>query len=298
MKDLQKIKQLLGVFLLLPLSIFACDICSCGASGGGSFTSDFDGHYIGLSYNYSHFTYKDGIANNSPEGNDNINLVSILGQYKLSKKIQINATIPYRFNRRETVTDKVSNEGIGDVSFYGLYSVFKEESKHGLKIGAGLKLPTGDFDLQVANSNNQTSSIQLGTGSLDVLIPLEYSYRYKRTLFNVNGMYFIKNKNDDEFKYGNQTQINTQISHKWQLSQKTFLIPKVGITYDHFKETERFDIKDKRTSGYMVNAVFSLETYISEYVIGVSYQNPLDQDLIEGDVVFEKSIGVYTYYRF
>lgn len=298
MKGLQKIKILTIVFFTSSISLFACDVCSCGASNGSAFSGNFNGHYIGLSYNYLHFNFKEGIAENSPLANDQINLVSLQGQYKLNNKIQLNTIVPYRFNNRETTTDKASNNGIGDVSVYGLYNFFDNQSNHRLKMGAGLKLPTGTFDLQIANSTNQTSAIQLGTGSLDIMLPLQYSFHHKDIVFNVNAIYFIKNKNDDDFKYGNQTQINSQISYQWELNKKTVLVPKVGVSYDHFLATERFNIKDNSTSGYMLNTNFSLETYVSDYVVGVSYQNPITQNLIEGDVAFEKSIGVYTYYRF
>ena len=296
MIDLQKI-SFLCLMLCTFQSILACDICSCGASNNTSFTSGLNSNYMGLSYNYVHFTYKEGIVENSPTANDYIHTVTILGQYFITEKIQVNAVIPYRFNKREASTGTVKNNGLGDATLYGLLSLLQKESKHSLKIGAGLKLPTGTFNLQRATIN-QTSATQLGTGSLDMLFPFQYRYEYKKVAFSANGAYFIKNKNSDNFKYGNQTQLNFNVAYAVALKKNNTITPSLGINYDNFKPTERFGIVDKRTSGFMTNANLGLKANIDTWVVGINYQAPIHQKLIEDEVRFEKSVGVFTYYRF
>lgn len=297
MKDLQKIK-ILFLLLFVIQSSFACDICSCGASNNTNFTGGINSNYIGLSYNFVHFSYKEGIVAKSPIANDYINNLNVLGQYFLTPKIQINAIIPYRINERVASTGTVKNNGVGDATLYGLLSLLSKKSKHTLKVGAGIKLPTGSFNLESANVN-QTSATQLGTGSFDVLLPVQYRLKIKDVLaFNLSATYFIKNKNKYDFKYGNQMQLNMDVSYAIPLKSNNSIIPSIGVNYDKFKPTERFKIVDKRTSGYMTNANLGIKTHLNKFVVGMNYQVPIQQNLIDREVSFEKSIGLFTYYRF
>lgn len=296
MRDLQKIKFI--VFLLLTsIASFACDVCSCGASSNTSLSGGVNSNYIGLSYNFVHFTYKEGIVANSPTANDYVHTTSVLGQYFVTDKIQVNAIVPFRKNRREATTGNLKNQGIGDVTVYGLYNVLKEDSQHQLKVGTGLKLPTGSFNLQRATLN-QTSATQLGTGSLDVLFPVQYKFQFKKITVNANGTYFIKNKNKQDFKFGNQTQLNANITYRL-ISKKTYVLePSIGVNFDDFEPTERLGIIDKRTSGMMTNVNIGIKATVKKMVVGVNYQQPIQQNLIDGEVQFKQSVGVFTYYKF
>ncbi len=297
MRDLQSFRYVFLVFLFSKIA-FACDVCSCGSSNSGSFSGNLTGNYIGFSYNFLHFNFKENnLVSNAPIANDYINTVSITGQYFVTDNIQINAIIPYRFNTRSTSFDEVKNQGLGDVTLTGLVSLLAKESTHYLKLGMGVKLPTGTFNLQRANVN-QTSATQLGTGSWDVLLPIRYGYRHEDFSISVRGTYYIKNENKDAFKFGNQTQLSTIVTRKFDIKDTYALAPILGVNYDHFLPTSRFGVEDKRTSGYMVNATVGLEADIDAFVVGASYQIPIAQNLIENEVSFNKGLGVYTYWRF
>ncbi len=296
MKGLQKI-NIVFLFLLGVNNSFACDVCSCGASNSTSFTGSLNSNYIGFSYNYLHFSFREGIVDNSPIADDYINTINILGQYFVTDKIQINTVIPYRLNKREASTGNISNDGIGDITVYGLIGLLSKQSHHSLKVGAGLKLPTGTFNLQRAIAN-QTSATQLGTGSLDIMLPVQYKVEIKDFTFDLNGTYFIKNKNEEDFKFGNQIQLNVNTSYAIGLRKNNSITPSIGLNYDHFKATERFEVVDKRTSGYMTTVTFGARTNIKKVVVGLTYQVPIKQNLIKGEVTFKKGIGLFTYIRF
>lgn len=296
-KGLQKIKFAILLALCYSQVIFACDVCSCGSSNSNNLNGGLSNNYIGLSFNFLHFSFKEGVANNSPIADDYIRTISINGQYFINNKIQINAVIPHRINSRVTSNQTVNNNGLGDITLYGLYNTLSHQKKHSLKFGAGLKLPTGKFDISITDIN-KTSAIQLGTGSLDVLVPIQYKFKSKKVVFNLNGTYFFKNKNSNEFKYGNQIQLNSRIGYKVNIKSNYTIIPSIGLIYDDFKASERFEIIDKRSSGNMTNANFSLQAYLNKIVLGLNYFTPLKQNLIEKEVTFVRSMGVSLNYLF
>ncbi|MGY5351282.1 hypothetical protein ACXGQW_01705 [Wenyingzhuangia sp. IMCC45533] len=287
------------IILLLVSSLnYACDVCSCGSSNASSFSGNFSGNFIGFAYNYLYFTFLENtLIDDTPIADDHINTINISGQYYITPRVLLSAVIPYRFNTRNTSFDNVSNDGLGDITVRSLISILNLESNHTLKLGVGLKLPTGSFNLQRARVN-QTSATQLGTGSLDVILPLEYSVRLKDFTVNLNGNYFIKNKNNEEFKYGNQTQITSNVSYKIEVNQKTSISPSLGFSYDHFLPTSRFDIENKGTSGYMANTNFGMELNVKQFIFGANYQLPIAQNLIDKEVRFESGFGIYTYWTF
>ncbi|WP_139959042.1 transporter [Flavicella sediminum] len=289
---------LLLLVLFTSNQIFACDVCSCGSSSSSSFANGISGSFLGLSYNYMHFVFKEGISTNSPEGNDYINSIAITGQYQISERIRINAMVPYRFNyRRNSSHEAIDNSGLGDMSVYGLYSVLANESAHKLRIGAGLKMPTGRFNENSTSANN-TSATQLGTGSWDVIFPVQYEYTIKDFSLNFGAVYFVKNKNEATFKFGNQTQLNLGVSYAFSLNDRFILAPLAGINYDSFAATEQYNIKDERTSGFMSNATIGLQFQTEKMIIGINSQLPLKQNLIEKEVHFQQGVSLYTYWRF
>lgn len=292
------IKIFLSIFLMLTTTTYACDVCGCGSANSSSFANVLGGNYLGFTYNYMYFEYIQSNADsNFPLAKDHVNTLSISGQYQLTDKLQVNAIVPYRFNNRYKASGNVSNSGIGDISIYGLINLLNKNSNHSFKLGVGVKLPTGEFDLQ-NSSLNQTSAAQLGTGSWDLLLPFQYNYNKEQWSVNVSAMYFLKGTNNDDFKYGNQTQINVNTTYVFPLATNISIAPIVGLSYDHFLASERFDIVDNRTNGYMTNASVAVQMETKNFIMGLNSQLPVSQNLIENEVTFNYGLGVYTYWKF
>ncbi|MDO3695768.1 transporter [Wenyingzhuangia sp. chi5] len=295
MQNLNKI--FFTILTIVSVNSYACDVCGCGSTNNNNFTNLLGGNYVGFTYNYMYFQYKQGSFSNVPMAKDDVNTISITAQYHITNRIQINANVPYKFNHRQKASGDIHTSGMGDIMVYGLMNVLNTDSNHVLKIGAGIKLPTGTFDLQ-NSSLNQTSAAQLGTGSLDVLLPIKYGYHYNNLSVVLSAMYFIKGTNSDEFKFGNQTQVNTSISYGISLKNKVVISPIAGIGYDHFLASERYDIKDHRTSGTMYNANIGVQLETKRIVVGLNTQLPIKQNLIDNEVVFKNGVGLYTYWKF
>lgn len=296
MIDLQKTKWILSILSILYWNSWSCDICNSGASNTSSSSIGGLHNYIGLQYQYLHFNYKETIASDSPIAQDKINTMQLVGQYYLTKKININWNIPYQYNIRENSTEKVERSGLGDISFTSNYKWISHNENHHISLGLGLKLPTGKFDLVRANQN-QTSANQIGTGSLDVLLPLQYSFVQKKYNWSISGQYSFKGKNEYDYQYGNQIHLETGGNYIL-FEKKHALEAGLNLSYDHFGNISRFDIEDDQTDGYMVNTKLNLTYKTKNWVFGGYYQIPITQNLLNDEVSFQKSLGVLTYYQF
>lgn len=294
MNVLQNLIKLL--LLLITTSSFACDVCSCAASNSSMMNITSDGHYLSFTYNYLRFRFKDGVHDNSPHGQDHIHQFGINGQYAINKKIALQMSIPYQNNVRNTEDERVSNIGIGDISLNGMFTVFTHQN-HKIKTGLGVKFPTGKFDYEVAAITN-TSASQLGTGSLDFNVPLEYVYSYKKFATQVRATYFYKTENKDNFKFGNQAQVKVVGAYKVIEGDNHYYGINLGISYDSYLETEIRESKILDTDGYLMNSTIGVNYESEKIITGINYQLPVSQNLIEGDVDFQQGINFYTYFKF
>lgn len=284
--------------LCFIVNTYACDICNSSATNVSDAYLGSNRNYIAILYHYLDFEYNETIANDSPLGNDYINPIRLVGNYNIAKKINVRVTMPYIITNRETSAGEVIHKkGIGDIFLSSTYNVLHHSKKHVLNIGAGVKLPTGDFSLPEPNNPNKTSSNQLGTGSWDVFFPLQYTQYIKDFTVRLQGTYFVKGTNKEEFKFGNQLSLQTNVSYP-VINKKNKLLLSLGMLYDVFEETERFEIVDKGTDGSLFVSQLDIQYQLKDFIFGGNYRLPVSQKLIDNDVRFNEGFGVYTYYQF
>lgn len=297
MKPLNKISIIL--FLLFSTNNYACDVCGCGAANSSN-TQYSNYNYIGLSYSFMHFNYKEGIHLNSPIGIDKINSLQLTGQYFITNKFSISTIVPFQINSREASNGTEQNHGLGDVSFTGMYNVLHTESDHYLKLGFGIKLPTGEFDLIRANANNaaNVSTTQLGTGSYDYMFPLQYGVQLNKLSLQLNAAYFLKTENQYYFKYGNQTQYQAKVKYNFLETETLHLDASLSVSHDDFKNSETSGSANFDTDGKMTNAILGMSCDFKKFVLGVNYQTPISQNLVNNNVTFNNGLGVYTHWKF
>lgn len=297
LKNLKKITIVL--LAIVSINTYACDVCGCGA-GNSSSTQYSNYNYLGLSYNFMHFNYKEGIFSNSPVGTDHINSLQLTGQYFITGRLSISTMIPFQFNERIASSGTVQNYGLGDISFTGLFNLFHNDDQHSLKLGLGVKLPTGEFDLIKANANNASSisATQLGTGALDLIFPIQYGVQLNDVSLQLNATYFYKTENKYYFKYGDQTQVQAKVSYLFRETAKASWSVSGGVSHDRFKNSETSGSTNANTDGVMLNGVVGLMCEVKKLVFGVNYQTPIHQKLVDNDVTFNKGLGVYTHWKF
>ncbi len=167
-------------------------------------------------------------------GNDRGNAVNIYSHaldfnfsYGLSRRMQINATIPYVNNERSQVLKQKTPEvdtfrysvyarGIGDFRLSLNYWIYDPETAHNgnIMVGLGIKLPTGNFaatDNQVPQTDGtkkdfivMDQAIQPGDGGLGFSVEVQAFRQLFGKVFGFANGYYMFNPRESNGTYKSQ----------------------------------------------------------------------------------------------
>jgi len=288
---------LICIMVLCYASAKACDICGCGV---GSYylgiLPDFNKRFIGLRYQYNTMQTHLG-----PEGrhtpltaDETYQIVELWGAYNFGDRVRVMAFLPFNFNQRRVNAMEESGEksGLGDIAAMAYYRIFEGGNtttkfklfNHSLWAGAGVKVPSGEYDNseRASVSADSPNNFQLGTGSTDFTFNVTYDARLMDMGFNLNLLYKFNTENQYEYRYGNKFTGNALFYYKILIDQKLRIAPNIGIRYEKAEQDvsyRRFYIN--QSGGNLTSAIAGLELNIGRYALGVNYQLPVDQHLAD-----------------
>jgi len=264
-----------------------CDACGCSASGGGmGFSSMLNQNFVGIRYMNQSYTSRDGLFNNSPWIDENFNTMQVWARIPIVKKLQVSALVPYHFHNRELTSGKQNIEGLGDITVLVLYTVFETKSDsvqfiHQFQLGGGLKAPTGKYDSE--NNGSVNPSFQVGTGSWDYILAMEYTI--KRQKFGLNSMlnYAFKTENDDHYQFGNQFNYGSTLFYQMETSGIS-LVPQAGIAGEVYGTNKQYKEDLRDTKGDIFFGKIGIEAGKDKFSIGLNAMLPIAQNLTGGRV--------------
>ncbi|MBL7834580.1 MAG: hypothetical protein JNK18_11530 [Cyclobacteriaceae bacterium] len=275
----------ISLALLAAHGTMACDVCGC--SLGGSYFGilpQFNKNFVGLRWSQARFhAYMNHQSDYlKPEtSNDTYQKLELWGRYYVNKRIQLFAFIPYSFNSMKGTEQVVSSHGLGDITVIGNYLLLNtgedktKKFKHTWMAGAGVKLPTGDSNLEdkgvLVNPN-----FQLGTGSLDFLLSTVYTLRYQKAGLSVESGYKINTRNRNDYVFGNQFHASSQVFY-WQNAGVFAFLPNAGVYFEQAAKHRDGTILQANTGGSSVQLMAGLETYVKGFTVGFTYKHPVNQ---------------------
>lgn len=291
---------LIVIFAILVGYASACDICGC-AIGGYQFgiLPNYRQHYISLRYQYSHFYsyHNEGQS----EANDFIHQLELWGRYSIAKRLQLYAVVPYRFvHRSEAGSDQYFN-GVGDASFLVHYSVVDQSSsqskwKHLFQLGAGIKLPTGNYQI-IKEYNTIPAPLQPGTGSFDYIATLIYVLRYKNSGISSDLNYRWNSQNPKKYQFGNKASSSARFFHLLEFN-KLGVLPFVGLSYEFSEKNRSYEKEILETGVHNLSATAGFDFYLKNISIGASSSVPLKQDLNDGQTKIKSNFQINLNYYF
>lgn len=332
MRNLFKIKDLLNntkVYLLLfnLLSIVTystnpfpsdyrifleedCDACGCSNNGGSlGMGGIVDNNFVGIRYLYQQYESKDGIFDNSPKIEESFNTLQIWSRIPITEKLEVQVFVPYHFHDRNYIDKTTSINGLGDISLFANYTLINQQkgnyneltdkvttTNHLLKIGAGLKLPTGNFDER--NNNAINPSFQLGTGSLDYVANVQYVYKYNKFGLTNHANYYYKTNNKKEYRFGNQFNFNSAFFYVFKDSQKHSFVPSLGLSGEFYQSNKKFNLAIKNTKGYALFTNIGIEYNTETITFGAMGMYPIHQNLAQGTIQVRYRTSLYLNYDF
>ncbi|WP_109830441.1 hypothetical protein [Reichenbachiella versicolor] len=279
---------LLYLLIIISLSAFdskACDICGCKLGGlSYGILPQYDSHFIGL--RYSNASFKAEINYNSPYdqdvySNDTYNRVDLIGRYVVTSKIYLNVIFPYMHNVMRGNEQNISVSGIGDPMMLIYYNPIntgyemEKRWKHSLLIGGGLKLPLGNYQA-VDNGEIINRNFQLGSGSLDYVVSLNYTLRYNLWGVNIESSYKMNTKNKENYQFGNQINYSSYLFYQIETTLASIL-PYGGFYYEWSDLHKDGIIIQTNTGGKVLFASIGSQIIRSNWSINVQFQIPVNQ---------------------
>ncbi len=284
-----------------------CDTCGCGSSGGSmGYGTGLNNNFIGVRYIRQQYRSRDGIFNDSPWIQENFNTIQAWGNFPVSDRILINTIVPFQFHNRVLPDNTEENiSGLGDMSVLVFYNVLKIKPdsivsikvEHYLQIGGGIKLPTGAYD-QENNEGSINPSFQLGNGSLDYILGLNYGFSYRNWGVSTMLNYAIKTENKDNYHFGDQFNYGVNAYKTYYLSNTVAVTPIVGLAGEFYGENKEFNSPVANTKGDIFLGKLSLETSYNNYSLGLVSMLPISQNLNSNKVELKNRTSIYLNINF
>lgn len=145
-----------SLFLLTPLSAFACDLCAIYIPLESSESSKASSIHLGLAQQYTsydHLRDRGRRIDNPYNQFLRSSITQAFVAYDLDDSISLQANLPFIYRSYRRIEDqdvvKGHESGIGDIVLLSRFRVYSEQNTNSaLKVSlfAGVKLPTGDSD--------------------------------------------------------------------------------------------------------------------------------------------------------
>lgn len=153
----------------------------------------------------------------------------IMLMYGISNRLTVMAMVPYQTNYMEmrmkmgdiVHEHSMKTEGVGDIKVIALYAIFKDETSQCI-VNGGINLPTGANNLKGSSldmmypSARLPYSMQLGSGSYDVLPGISYIVKKEKLAFSSQFNSTVRLKNNLlGYRLGNEYNLNSWLAYSW-----------------------------------------------------------------------------------
>ncbi len=156
---------------------------------------------------------------------------------------------------------------------------------HSLQIGGGVKVPTGRFHYEENNpSAVANANFQPGTGSADFILNAFYTLTVKEWGATLALSQKLNTNNERGYCFGNQTYGSVDAFRTFTKGNVS-IMPHLGLYAEH----SPFGTQDERTvhesGGDLLNGTAGVSIFANRWTAGLSVQQPLAQNLSDGEVV-------------
>ncbi|KFC24611.1 hypothetical protein [Chryseobacterium sp. FH1] len=279
---------------ILKTQEFFCDACGCGAGNGSSgFESLLNPQFIGIKYFSQHYKAKENLFTNELTQDQYFNTIQIWGKIPITEKLSVYGSLPFQFHEKKTLQGDIKINGIGDASLMGIYQILNSKNTfHQLNGGFGVKIPIGIFDERGISGVNP--SFQLGTGSWDFQLALNYKFQKNLFALLINTDYTIKTENKKYYQFGNQWNYAlTGFQQIWR-NENSIISGKLGLQGEVYDWNKQFGEVMPRTAGSALYGKIGLEASYKKWSIGSELMLPAYTNLAGGDIEAKSRFGLFV----
>ncbi|TAH01474.1 MAG: hypothetical protein EAZ15_07295 [Sphingobacteriales bacterium] len=282
--------------MMLNLGAKACDICGCFMGitpydNQSSITLLHRYRSFGGYYGQKHSLFPEGAQlfnynnqTNSPISKHNGNpsdyeiyrATEIRARYFLSKRIELNAILPYNSNSEKYNGNLNTLTGIGDANLFAGYHLLRKLDKpivnQRLIVGLGIKLPTGKNDSENFEGIKFGTLHQMGTGSTDGFIYANYLMGFKKVGLSLSATYKVNGQNNQQESIANSTTSFLNFFYNVKLNYTYKMVPSAQFAYE-YSAGEKY--KGIKTGEHVMNNLmggFGVDFFIKNITLNMALQ--------------------------
>lgn len=206
-------------------------------------------------------------------------VIELRGKYFLSRRVELNAFMPYVMNTSQINGLQLNSAGLGDVTVFAGYHLIRAIETAGVQsrliVGGGLKLPTGDFRRQNALGRRYPLLNQVGTGTTDGFVYANYIGSYRGLGLSVNGSYRMAHENAFRNSLAPSTAVYASLFYRVPLGDKWQVYPSAQLFYE---KTNGETLEGQLTGEHAMNNALlgpGLDVYYQNFSVNASVQLPV-----------------------
>jgi hypothetical protein len=270
-----------------------CDACGCAAGNGSSgFESLLNPQFIGIKYFAQHYKAKENLFVKDLTQDQYFNTIQLWGKIPLTKKLSVYASLPFHFHEKKTQQGDIKINGIGDLNVLGIYQLFNSKNTfHQLNGGVGVKVPLGKFDEKGITGVNP--SFQLGTGSWDYQMVLNYRYQKNKIAVLFNTDYTIKTENKKHYDFGNQWNYSATGFYQFYKNDNVIFSGKTGLQGEVYNANKQFKEVLPNTAGSALYGKLGFEAAYKKFSLGSEIMLPAYSNLAGGDIEAKSRVSIF-----
>ncbi|MCA6066790.1 transporter [Chryseobacterium sp. RG1] len=276
-----------------PVVFDDCDACGCAAGNGSSgFESLLNPQFVGIKYFAQHYKAKENLFVKDLTQDQYFNTIQLWGKIPLTKKLNVYASLPFHFHEKKTLQGDINISGIGDLNLMGIYQFLNsKENIHQLNGGVGVKVPFGKFDEKGISGVNP--SFQLGTGSWDYQMVLNYKFQKNKVAVLLNTDYTVKTENKKYYRFGNQWNYAATGFYQFFGNDIMIFSGKAGLQGEVYDRNKQFDEVLPNTAGSALYGKLGFEASYKKFSLGSELMLPAYSHLAGGDIEAKSRFSIF-----
>lgn len=270
-----------------------CDACGCAAGNGSSgFESLLNPQFVGVKYFAQHYKAKENLFVNDLTQDQYFNTLQLWAKVPVTEKLGVYMSLPFHFHEKQTLQGNIRISGLGDASLLGIYQLLKSgDNTHQLNGGAGIKIPLGKFNEKGLSGVNP--GFQLGTGSWDYLMVLNYTFRKNKTAVLLNTDYTVKTENRKHYRFGNQWNYSATGFYQISGTGNLLVSGKAGMQGEVYNRNRQFGEVLPDTAGSALYGKLGFEAAFKKVSLGSEIMLPVYSGLAGGSLEAKSRFSLF-----